>query len=465
MICFTRFFAALVICWTLPTYAAAADSYHLGEEIEDQREYEVSTRLKVTGTMQASAGDKKNAIGMKLDLDAKLDYRERRMPSAGRNALSLRSARNYRDAHAKIVVGRQTTMPRLRSQNRLIVAEGQPQGVRFHSPQRPLYFTELELLQAPGDSLAALSLLPDKDVEIGDQWSLEGWAVQFFTGLEAVEKGAIACEVKALSDDLLEVHFSGEIKGAIYGAYTTVSVEGDYWFDIKENYLHKLELVQKEKRSIGVVSQGLEVEAQVTMTRTIAPGKPTISDSLLEKIPLNPNSANLLVAFDSSAWNLRFHHDRLWHLYKHERDAAAFRLVEKGSFIAQCKIAPLQDAKAGEHMSEEQFLKDIQTNLGENFQDVASMEQIKGDAVGGDEGLYIYRVESHGKIGEHEVIWIHMLIAAPDGRQVALIFTVGKEVRKVFADRDIALATNVEFLPAPKSTQQAAGDKAEPRTE
>ena len=118
--------------------AAAAEAVSLTEDYTNPREFSVSVDLKVTGKMQASAGDKKTAINMDLKVDADLEYDERRLPPAGRDARALRSVRFYRNAHADIKVDNQTTLPRLRNQNRLIVAEGQTRGVRCHSPQRPL---------------------------------------------------------------------------------------------------------------------------------------------------------------------------------------------------------------------------------------------------------------------------------------------------------------------------------------
>jgi len=445
----------VVICGAFPTRSNAADAFSLTEDYTNPREFAVTVEMKVTGKMQASAGDKKTAINMKLNAEAELDYDERRLPPAGRDSRALRCVRYYRSAHASIQVDGQTTLPRLRQKNKLIVAEGQPNGVRYHSPERPLFFTELELLGAPGDSLSVLALLPTRDVEIGDTWKPDDWAAQFFTSLEAVEKGGIECTAKSLENDLLQVHFAGEFTGAIYGAFTTVTVDGDFWFDVKNSFFTKMVLKQTEKRTIGVVSQGLDVEAQVTLNRALKTGKKSLSDESLAGVPLEPNPANLLIAFDSNAWNVRFYHDRLWHLYKHERDSAAFRLVDHGSFIAQCKIAPLKTAKPGEHLAEDRFLKDIQTTLGEQFQGVTSVERIKGNAVDGEDGRYIYRVETFGKIGDHEVTWIHYLIAASDGRQIALIFTVGKDVQEKFEGRDLQLATSIEFLPVATSAQQA----------
>ncbi len=443
-----------VACNVRPEYAAAAESYLLAEDYTNPREFSVTLKLKVDGHTKTSAG-KNKATKIPLDVEATMKYRERRLPPAGRDAEALRGVRFYESAQAAIKVSQQTTLPRLRPQNRLMVAEGQTSGVRFYSPERPLYFAELELLKTPGDSLLALALLPGRKVEVGETWKLPHWAVQLFASVEAVEKGEITCTAESLDESLLTVKFEGEVAGANFGAYTKITLSGEFQFDVKDHYLAHLELSQKEEGTVGTVSHGLEVDASVVMQRNVIEGRPRLSDKSLAGIPLEPNPANLLVAFDSKAWNLRMFHDRLWHLFKQERKFAVFRLVEKGGFLAQCHITPLTSAQPGEHMPEEQFIKELQRSLGERFQGLNSAEQIKGDAVGGDGGLFVYRVESYGESNTKKAIWIHYLVAAEDGRQIAVVFTVGKTEFEKFANRDLAFVTSIEFLPAEKPTLQA----------
>jgi len=447
-------FWGVISSFSLASQAVAQESYLLTEDYTDSREFSVTTKLNVTGKTQA-AKSKDKATALKLNVDATLEYVERRLPPAGRDALALRCLRDYSDAHAEIRVGGQTTLPRLREKNRLIVAEGQPGGLRFYNPLRPMYFSELELLKAPGDSLAAIAMLPGRRVEIGETWTLDNWATQFVTSLEAIEKGEIQCTAKSIEKSQLKVEFAGEVTGANYGAFTTVKLSGDYTFDVKQGFVTRLVMKQSEKGSIGVVSQGLDVAAQVTMERSLKSSENRLTEEMLKKIPLEPEPAKLLIAFDSNAWNVRFHHSRLWHLYKHERNVAVLRLVDQGSLVAQCNVAPLKAAKPGAHMSEEQFLKDIQKTLGERFRGVNSAERIRGEAVGGDDGLFVHRVETFGQSNGVDAIWIHYLIAAPDGRQMALIFTVGKNELEKFSGRDIEIAAGLEFLE--DKPQQAVG--------
>lgn len=438
--------------------AVVAETKPLAEDYTDGREFVVSVKLKLAGQSQTATG-KNKATGLKLAVAGDLSYRERRLPPAGRDAQALRGVRLYDRAKAEIAVSGQTSYPRLRKQIKLIVAEGRREGIRLYSPQEPLFSSEIDLLQVPGDSLAALSLLPGRVVDVGETWKLDDWAMQVFTALEAVEKGQIECTAKSVAQSLMRVEFNGEVTGAIYGALTTINVSGHYVFDLKAGYLKRLELKQTEKRSIGTVSPGLDVEANVTLERSLQNGAKQLSDTALQGIPLEPNPASLLIVFDSNSWDVRLHHPRLWHLFKHEQSVAVFRLVEKGSLIAQCNVAQLKTMKPGKHTSEEKFLKDIQVTLGEKFQGVNSTERIKGDAIGGEQGLYLYRVESFGQSNGVDAVWIHYLVAAPDGRQMALIFTVGKDHVEKLAARDLELATSLEFLQPRTSvkTRQSAG--------
>src|SRR5262249_16291201 len=140
----------------------------------------------------------------------------------------------------------------------------------FYSPQGPLTALELELLRAPGDSVALLGLLPPKPVAVGDKWSPPAWAAQMLTDTEAVAKSDLTCVLESVTDGQAKVKFDGTIEGATAGSSGKIELHGFYLYDIKAQQVRRAELQQSEDRSIGPISPGLRVKATSVVTRTPA---------------------------------------------------------------------------------------------------------------------------------------------------------------------------------------------------
>ncbi len=128
--------------------------------------------------------------------------------------------------------------------------------------------------------------------------------------------------------------------------------------------------------------------------------------------------------FDAPAWNVRFYHDRRWHLFHQTSDVALRRLLDKGGLIAQCNIKKIPDAEPGKHLSREQFQADIERALGKYFREIVQTETLKLK-----EGLFVERVMVVGSVlrkntkNEPEpapMQWIYYLVANSDGRQIFL---------------------------------------------
>src|SRR5262249_42486262 len=160
-------------------------------------------------------------------------------------------------------------------------------------------------------------------------------------------------------------------------------------------------------------------------------------------LPLEANTANRLLMFDAPAWNVQFFHDRRWHLFQQTSELALLRLLDKEGLIAQCNIKKLPDAKAGKHVSQEQFDADIERTLGKNFQEILQTEKLKLK-----EGLFVLRVVVAGTAErtiakkEPDVVpmqWIYYLAANTDGRQIAFVFSVDPKQVEALDSRDLAI--------------------------
>jgi hypothetical protein len=449
----SRFVRCLLLCSALVQFslpAFAAEKYVLEESASDSRTYSVTTKLDVDGQLEAAIGDGK-AVGLKLNVDGNFKYLERRLSGIGREAEALRSARYYDEVSAKIVVNNQTSFGHLRDRLRLVAAQGRQDGVELYSPAGLMTRDEVDLLKIPGDSLAALALLPPGAVEVGDDWKPGHWVNQSLTGLEAVIKSELTCTLKSADDRQATVSFEGEIEGAISGAATTITLNGTYVFDLKEQHLKRLEMTQKEKASVSAVRPGLDVTAKVVMTRTPAAKEGELPESAVAGIPEAPSAGQLLLSFESPA-NVRFLYDRGWHVF--HKDVAVLRYVDQGSLIAQCNVSPVPSTAPGRHTPKHQFQADIRAQLGDNLKKIGQTEELTGQG-----GNYLYRVVAIGEVNGTPMHWIYYLCAGPSGRQVSFAFVVETELIERLGDRDREIVKSLEFLTRKSPQEVQTGNR------
>ena len=429
--------AALSLAALLPADARAA--HQLRESPTDRRIFDVGSRLEVKGQVETSVGEGKSTAHT-LHVTAAFRYRERRMSGTGRDAETLRSLRDYNDAEARIEVGGEFTSSRLRDNRRSIVARGQRAGVTFYSPAGPLTYGELELLRTPGDSLAALPLLPPKAVDVGETWKTDSWVIQTLTSTDAVVKSDLTCRLESAEGGVAKVTFAGSLEGATAGASTNVEITGHYLFDLAEGYWKHLEVRQKEKRSVGAVTPGLSVEATAVVERAASQTEGTLSDAAIARIPLEPSEAVMMLDF-RSPWNVRFTHDRDWHIFHQSDRVAILRLLDKGSLIAQCNVTQIPSSQPGKRTSEEQFQRDISTALGDKLKAIEKAEELTTD-----DDRYLYRVTTSGEANGLPMKWIYYLCADAAGRQIALVFAIEEKLVDQLANRDLGIVNSVEFL-------------------
>ncbi len=442
--CLCLVFAGLLCSAT----TVSAETYEFKEPAQDSRTFKVKSSISVKGQLE-TAVDAAKARSLTLDVDGKLEYLERRLPGTGRDAEAFRSLRYYETATATIDVQGQKTYARGSDRHRLIVAEGQAEGLSLHSPNSNLLPSELELLNSPGDNLPVLALLPQSAVEIGEVWTPDRWVLQSLTGLEAVLKSELTCQLDSVADNLATITFKGKIDGATVGAQTEITVTGKFQFRTNENFISHLELEQKEKRSVGSVSPGMKVTATVSWDRSLAADPGQLTDEVVASIPLETSPESKYLSFETP-WNVRLLLPRDWYVFHQTGQVAVLRLLDKGSLIAQANISKIPSVKAGEHTSEEQFHQDIRTSLGDKL-----IKILKAENLATDDGRYIHRVTVAGKANNVPVHWIYYLCADPSGRQISFVFTVDQKLLEQLKDRDTDLVLSLDFLDPQAAPRQA----------
>ena len=158
------------------------------------------------------------------------------------------------------------------------------------------------------------------------------------TDTEAASKAELTCKLESVADGKAKVTVAGNVEGATAGSSAKVVLKGWYLFDLKAERLVEAQLQQTEERTVGPVSPGIKVTATASMTRTPTADKSDLSDEAAAAIPLSP-PAPLTELYFRAPWNVEFRHDRAWHVFQQSLEIAVLRLMDHGTFIAQCNLA------------------------------------------------------------------------------------------------------------------------------
>jgi len=434
--------------------------------------YRVSTRVKATGRPILSAGGGKTAPHV-MTARAEFVFTERRLPSGGRDALSLRAARDFQTAKMDSTVAPEgdaaTNVPKaetavtLPQHLQFIVAEGRSAGVECYCPTSPMTRETVDLLELPGDPLALTGLLPPKSVEINEEWTPPEWAGQMLAAIEAIEKSTLVCKVTAANETTATITVTGMVRGQRDGANCEVTIkEGTISYNRAKDAISDAKLTFSVKSSIGAVSPGLDVTMEVETNRQPLDSPGRLNDKVLAAIPISAADKAYDLVYDAAPWGIRLRHSRDWFFYQatleHSPQVAIFRLMDKGSIIAQCNMSPIGTAPAGQHVPLEQFEKDIKDSLKDRLIAIRAKEQL---AV--DNGMKVFRVIADGKhtiVGAKEKVeipttWVYYLCAAPSGKQASFVFAVESKLAEQMGSRDEEFVRSLQF------TVQRAAAKAQ----
>ena len=441
--------ACLVGLGVGPASTEAATTLHEPEGPE--RTVQVSVSVTTTGSV-FTAGGKEKSQKHPIEAQARFLFRERRLPSGGRDAQALRAAREFEIAQLETSISGRQTVQSLPENNRVVVSRGAETGVWVYCPSGMLSRESMDLLELPGEPLALQALLPAEAVEVGAKWSPQPWAIQMLATVEAVQKSEMTCELTSLKADVATIQIEGSVLGQRYGANTDVKVSGQLTFDTKAQLITTAKLTYTMKANIGTVSPGIDARVETVVTRQVTPTPGKLTDALLATLPISPPSGAEMLAFDAAPWKVQLLHDRGWHLFQAvlegNSQVVIFRLMENGSLICQSNVAKLPTAAPGKHASIDQFEADIQASLGKRFKSLKPREKMPSE-----DGRIIYRVVAEGQTtlagdkGSVEVPmqWHYYLLAAPTGQQLSFVFAIEPPLVEQLKDRDLEMVQSVRF--------------------
>jgi hypothetical protein len=353
-------------------------------------------------------------------------------------------------ARSEIVSGEQTSFVTLRPTVQLIVAQGQPEGVAHFSPSGPLTAREMTFLAMPGDPLLVQALLPENPVEPGDSWKPTEWVVQSLAILEASQKSELECKLESVKEGVATVSFVGSVEGLTSGAAAKVSLQGRLLYDLAQKLTTRIELTQKEQRAFGPVSPGLDVGATITVDRAIDPDGKRLGDAALKDLPLEPNDANQLLAFDVPPWGLELLHGRDWHLFQQTPAVAIFRQVKQGNLVSQVNIQRSAKPADGQPLPLDRFEADVKKALDKNLKQVVQSQEFQSGA-----GLRVLRIVASGEAQGAAMQWHYHWVGGKEGDPVVLVFVVEPENLEQLGTADLEMIESIA-LKAPAAGPSAA---------
>ncbi len=444
---YTRLLPHLCVIFsiTLPKLVFAGDTYELQTQCQTGDLTRVKVALRVDGTLQPSADPKVPKLELKVR--GGFSYDERRVDDC--TDLNNRcSIRYYHEAQAAIQVDKNADSPKLRDDQRWISVRSTKRGLAISAPHGPLSRDELEMIDLPGNSLVLDRLLPEGAVRIGDIWPITAEPMPALLGLEAVSRSDVKAELAEVQDDLARIKLAGTVQGAVGGVATEMRLDGQADFDLVHRRLKTVHLIIREKRSLGFVSPGLDVKAQIAIEIAPLVGSDQLADAAVKEAieATKEQGASPQPLLLESAGHFQLFCDRRWHATRDDAELVVLRYVDRGELVAQGNISPLPNLPAGQNVTLEQFQDEVKQSLGKHFGQFESVAEGKTST-----GLRLLKVFVVGTVSELPIEWRYYLVLDPHGRRAALAFTLEGKLIERFADAEAPLVDSVTLTAAPES--------------
>jgi hypothetical protein len=400
--------------------------------------FDIQLKMKVEGTLNV----KRDSTPVKLPLQADAQHHfSERVLAVTPGGVTEKAARNYSSARILIHILRDRMEHSLRPDRRLIVAQRHKDECLVYSPAGALTRQELDLTQRHFDTLFIMGLLAGKQVGVGDTWAVAPHVAQAMGNYEGVVESDLTGKVARIDEAVAVFSVSGKVTGVDSGALVKSTVEATGKFDRATHCLVELEWKQKDDREQGPVSPASSFESVNHVVRKKIDQPEQLNDVALISVPEGYEPPLPMTQLEHSDAKGRFSllHLRNWHIVGQTDNHIVFRLLDRGSFIAQATIAPWKSADPGKHMTPEEFIE--QVNKTPNWQPAET--PLQAGEVPSTDKRWIFRYSTLGQLAGEEVLQNFYLVAAPTGEQVAVTFTLTPKQAEKLAAADLSFVGNL----------------------
>jgi hypothetical protein len=377
----------------------------------------VQAALEVGGDLKMVEEGKVRRV--KMNVEAKFVYHEKSLQVPAAAHAPMRSVRHYDRAEGEIQSGDHPYNPSLREDRRLIGVEVDRPEVTLFSPQGPLTFDELDLIDVLANSLVLDRLLPQKPVAVQSPWKHPDDVIAAMLGLDTITESDVRSVLTGIDGGEAKLEISGRVAGAERGVSTALELKGKYRFDLTAKRITWFGLLVREDRSVGQVDTGFDVVARLVMK--ITPGRQSdhLTDAALAGFPLEPTPELTQLSYEPAGGTWLLAHDRRWHVVTEEASQAVMRLIDDGDKLAQCNVALLPQAADAAQLTLEAFQENVVRALDENFASLARASQHHNEA-----DYRVFRIVAEGETSSVPMLWIYYLVTDEHGRRVVLAFVL-----------------------------------------
>jgi hypothetical protein len=364
--------ACLLVFVCLSTLAVADEPLQLRETPAAGRQFHVSSRVEITGSLSLPAG-KDRPASKPLDIkgESRIEYDERILNVTRDNDVD-RTVRIYGKIDFQRKVGEQDQQSTVRpSVRRLVILRHNNIKAPF-SPDGALMWQELDLVRTDVFTPALVGLLPDHAVKIGDRWTALTHAIQELTDMDHIEDGKIDCRLEEITSEKdrkrARVSFAGTVRGTNEDGPNRQQLEGYFFFDLEQNCICYLTLDGTSSMVDGRGETIGSVKGRFVLTREPLRQCRDLSDDALKGVPLDPTDELTRILFEDPDLGVRFLYPRRWHIA--HADGNHVDLDSADGDGLRIIVDPLRDLPTAAR-----FLDDTQRWLADQKAKIARTEQ------------------------------------------------------------------------------------------
>lgn len=419
--------------------------------------------IEGSGTViQTLLGNEKTSPSDKMEVVAGFCYEERILDWNPDSANPhLKSIRQYTQAGMRRNFQGTVTRPLLDISRKNIIVEFDGKTLSLYSPAGPFKNDQYLLVSdLPINSILLDFFLPNREVKLGEEWTVPDNVVRALLGLESIENNTVRLVLTAIVDDMAEVdlYLTGNqkdpqgnplpstIQGASLGASVTMDIQGKYQFDLKSNRMTWFGMTINEKRSESLVEPGLDWKGTVRIRIAPMEAPEELTDEKLTELDAPPTDESFCLIYNGQKGPWNFRHGRDWRMIEDGETAAALTLIENGDGIAQCNLMWNGKIDLDSIPTIEGYQNELQKGLGDQFGQFVDASEYDDQ-----QGRHIMSVVIDGKYDDIPFRRIYYLLTDQSGYQVTVMYDIAADKLDRFDDSGREIIESLNIIPPPET--------------
>ncbi|MCU0703884.1 MAG: hypothetical protein MUF18_07885 [Fimbriiglobus sp.] len=423
-------FAALLVSSSL-----FAQTVTLSEQLKPGECFGYELTLKLDGSMKLYPNGKMQTLPMTGEAGIKFVERVESPDAAGGAG---KVVRYYTEAKGSNTFGGEMSKRELSAERRLTVAVRTETETVHVCPNGPFTRDELDLVGDHFDTLALPLLLPNKEIKIGETWTVSDSGCQHALLFDGLAKNNLKGTLTGVKDGVATFTIVGTAEGVEMAAGVKVSVSATGTYDIKAGQITGLVWEQSDERERGPVSPETEVKAKWVVKRVALADEPKeLKAEAGVKVPEKLTAELTRLRHAAAKYTLTYPRD--WMTVANTPDHFLLRLLDAGEPVCQATVSVWKKAGKGEHSTPTEFKELIARVPGWEATEALGEGEVK------TEGKWVYRWSGKGKQNGTPVVQTFYLIAAPSGEQVTMTFLCSPDKATKTAEREKDVIEGVSF--------------------